>query len=170
MSIHVLKFVRCFFFFFFFFNDTATTEIYTLSLHDALPICKQFSRRREVRAMTYFWSKNRKLGMLGSDGHHSSGMSALWRGEATGDLREHVCQYISFHFGIVMCLQIKSTLCISPKKRSQSQRSIRSDSTFSMHDLIDTTGGNSDRLCQRILTNSQRLQPLFIKNFSRRSK
>src|SRR5438874_12224378 len=27
-----------FFFSFFFFNDTATTEIYTLSLHDALPI------------------------------------------------------------------------------------------------------------------------------------
>src|SRR5436305_11385027 len=26
-------------FFSFFFNDTATTEIYTLSLHDALPIC-----------------------------------------------------------------------------------------------------------------------------------
>src|SRR2546426_6889376 len=26
-------------YFFFFFNDTATTEIYTLSLHDALPIC-----------------------------------------------------------------------------------------------------------------------------------
>src|SRR2546430_9643270 len=25
---------------FFFFNDTATTEIYTLSLHDALPICQ----------------------------------------------------------------------------------------------------------------------------------
>src|SRR3712207_7366750 len=27
-------------FVFFFFNDTATTEIYTLSLHDALPICR----------------------------------------------------------------------------------------------------------------------------------
>src|SRR2546427_1701234 len=27
---------------FFFFNDTATTEIYTLSLHDALPICAEF--------------------------------------------------------------------------------------------------------------------------------
>src|SRR2546430_14880962 len=26
---------------FFFFNDTATTEIYTLSLHDALPICRR---------------------------------------------------------------------------------------------------------------------------------
>src|SRR5258708_29115172 len=30
--------LRPHFFFFFFFNDTATTEIYTLSLHDALPI------------------------------------------------------------------------------------------------------------------------------------
>src|SRR2546429_5559652 len=29
------------FFFFFFFNDTATTEIYTLSLHDALPILNE---------------------------------------------------------------------------------------------------------------------------------
>src|SRR2546430_5459021 len=33
------------FFLFFFFNDTATTEIYTLSLHDALPI---YERRRRV--------------------------------------------------------------------------------------------------------------------------
>ena len=30
---------------FFFFNDTATTEIYTLSLHDALPIYFQRQRR-----------------------------------------------------------------------------------------------------------------------------
>src|SRR5438309_11727867 len=30
--------ISYFLFFFFFFNDTATTEIYTLSLHDALPI------------------------------------------------------------------------------------------------------------------------------------
>src|SRR2546430_11416363 len=34
-----LLFGCCSLFFFFFFNDTATTEIYTLSLHDALPIC-----------------------------------------------------------------------------------------------------------------------------------
>src|SRR5476651_2893943 len=33
-------------FFFFFFNDTATTEIYTLSLHDALPICDASARHR----------------------------------------------------------------------------------------------------------------------------
>src|SRR5256885_11021284 len=31
-------------FFFFFFNDTATTEIYTLSLHDALPISRPGGR------------------------------------------------------------------------------------------------------------------------------
>src|SRR2546430_3812668 len=33
-------------FFFFFFNDTATTEIYTLSLHDALPISRPGHARR----------------------------------------------------------------------------------------------------------------------------
>src|SRR3712207_8692366 len=31
--------------YFFFFNDTATTEIYTLSLHDALPISNTFGAR-----------------------------------------------------------------------------------------------------------------------------
>src|SRR2546430_9455119 len=34
-------------FFFFFFNDTATTEIYTLSLHDALPISMSTPRIAE---------------------------------------------------------------------------------------------------------------------------
>ena len=44
LSLVLLVLAVCFFFFlfcfvlFFFFNDTATTEIYTLSLHDALPI------------------------------------------------------------------------------------------------------------------------------------
>src|SRR5436190_4823281 len=42
---------------YFFFNDTATTEIYTLSLHDALPIfgtiarCRRTSRRARVEAL-----------------------------------------------------------------------------------------------------------------------
>src|SRR3712207_8985464 len=39
--IMIISYYSCFFFF----NDTATTEIYTLSLHDALPI----SRRRPAR-------------------------------------------------------------------------------------------------------------------------
>src|SRR5256885_7799734 len=40
------KFNLLIFFFFFFFNDTATTEIYTLSLHDALPISRDGARHR----------------------------------------------------------------------------------------------------------------------------
>src|SRR5256714_9916462 len=42
--------------FFFLFNDTATTEIYTLSLHDALPIWLRSSRRSGKRHGT---SRNR---------------------------------------------------------------------------------------------------------------
>ena len=38
MFFFIIIFIIIFFIFFFFFNDTATTEIYTLSLHDALPI------------------------------------------------------------------------------------------------------------------------------------
>src|SRR2546427_8744905 len=47
-----LLYSRLSFLFFFFFNDTATTEIYTLSLHDALPICQHVGlpgHEREVR-------------------------------------------------------------------------------------------------------------------------
>ena len=36
-------------FVFFFFNDTATTEIYTLSLHDALPICRGAEPRNSAQ-------------------------------------------------------------------------------------------------------------------------
>src|SRR2546427_7913554 len=38
-------------FFFFFFNDTATTEIYTLSLHDALPIWRIPSAKKTMAKM-----------------------------------------------------------------------------------------------------------------------
>src|SRR5471032_3666882 len=46
-----LLFLYLFFIFFFFFNDTATTEIYTLSLHDALPIlaCRRSPPRSSTR-------------------------------------------------------------------------------------------------------------------------
>src|SRR6516225_507954 len=44
-SQYFLYFLLLILFFFFFFNDTATTEIYTLSLHDALPIFPQRHHR-----------------------------------------------------------------------------------------------------------------------------
>ena len=37
----------------FFFNDTATTEIYTLFLHDALPICQYFHIQYQISAVQY---------------------------------------------------------------------------------------------------------------------
>src|SRR5438093_8614891 len=43
-------------FFFFFFNDTATTEIYTLSLHDALPIWPSDRRSRFVYSIPWLIS------------------------------------------------------------------------------------------------------------------
>src|SRR5258707_15541777 len=45
-----VSFRTIFVLFFFFFNDTATTEIYTLSLHDALPILQQSRARGRSRA------------------------------------------------------------------------------------------------------------------------
>src|SRR5690349_23635671 len=56
--------------FFFFFNDTATTEIYTLSLHDALPISSRLCRRG---------NKNR-TGLTKTETHfHVGGSNALDR-------------------------------------------------------------------------------------------
>src|SRR5256885_6092260 len=41
--------------FFFFFNDTATTEIYTLSLHDALPIFKKGVQSVAMQSTGVYW-------------------------------------------------------------------------------------------------------------------
>src|SRR5210317_102833 len=53
-------FFRFFFFFFFFFNDTATTEIYTLSytlsLHDALPIYSSHIQKSRMPSSACDWS------------------------------------------------------------------------------------------------------------------
>src|SRR2546429_10017826 len=48
ISLAVVSLRHSSFYVFFFFNDTATTEIYTLSLHDALPILRR-SRSPEKR-------------------------------------------------------------------------------------------------------------------------
>src|SRR6266850_7726060 len=53
--------------FVFFFNDTATTEIYTLSLHDALPIPDHPRLHHRVRAA----DPDRRPGVLRSEEHTS---------------------------------------------------------------------------------------------------
>src|SRR2546427_10089800 len=53
--------------FLFFFNDTATTEIYTLSLHDALPICIFVdSRVQNLRKRAWRCGQNRNGRQQGS--------------------------------------------------------------------------------------------------------
>src|SRR2546429_3877646 len=81
--------------FFFFFNDTATTEIYTLSLHDALPIssrqhddkyarayisCKPWQRRAPVAAPQHWkpaWRMSRGAARTRSEEHTSELQSRL---------------------------------------------------------------------------------------------
>src|SRR3712207_8024424 len=47
---------------FFFFNDTATTEIYTLSLHDALPISRTPAAERRAACPAPPWTPSRGAG------------------------------------------------------------------------------------------------------------
>src|SRR2546422_4432968 len=61
-----MRFAMCFFFFFF--NDTATTEIYTLSLHDALPISSQ-----KIGEEMYKKTASSGAGASGADGSASDG-------------------------------------------------------------------------------------------------
>src|SRR3712207_7162239 len=49
---------------FFFFNDTATTEIYTLSLHDALPISRCRRRSARIRSRWTLAASRRLRGAL----------------------------------------------------------------------------------------------------------
>src|SRR4051812_49511126 len=69
------------FFFFFFFNDPATPEIYTLSLHDALPILGgRHSSRRSDQA---------RSGIL-RDSSRAATSSELRSEEHTSELQSHV--------------------------------------------------------------------------------
>src|SRR5258705_5549357 len=96
---------------FFFFNDTATTEIYPLSLHDALPICPG-SQPGELAVLwpQPIWkgdradlvARHRRV-----DTHH-----------VLGDLRLHLdrksTRLNSSHLGIsyaVFCLKKKKNIC-----------------------------------------------------------
>src|SRR5260370_16956931 len=60
--------------FFFFFNDTATTEIYTLSLHDALPIYESGHRAPED-ASDNLGTRRTERGARGGRGHRPGARS-----------------------------------------------------------------------------------------------
>src|SRR5690242_21239153 len=74
--------------FLFFFNDAATTVIYTLSLHDALPIY-----REGRRTANYFQSDVRRNGAFGGlrERDYAADLQMLHRSEEhTSELQSHV--------------------------------------------------------------------------------
>src|SRR2546425_9628580 len=62
---------------FFFFNDTATTEIYTLSLHDALPISKVVDVRDSLPTTSSGKVSRRALRLLTRSEEHTSELQSL---------------------------------------------------------------------------------------------
>src|ERR1041385_9459549 len=80
------------YFFFFFFNDTATTEIYTLSLHDALPISGEVRRRHGLSPGPFFeWERqDRKSTRLNSShGYISYAVFCLKKKNIHTTIKEH---------------------------------------------------------------------------------
>src|SRR3712207_7808644 len=85
----------------FFFNDTATTEIYTLSLHDALPICQLGGPRQHGRLDAGLVGQHVAAG---ADRHHD-----LLQGRIAGDRKS--TRLNSSHANIsyaVFCLKKKT--------------------------------------------------------------
>src|SRR5258707_7210763 len=95
-QLHFLNFTL-----FFFFNDTATTEIYTLSLHDALPICLL----ERVPAVEHSGA-----GHLAQRGHVLGGVAGHDQATSTGDRKS--TRLNSSHANIsyaVFCLKKKKS-------------------------------------------------------------
>src|SRR3712207_8418649 len=95
----------------FFFNDTATTEIYTLSLHDALPISDGVCRGRQVddHAPLSARTRRRTTGVVGRQALPCVPSGA---GAKAGDRKS--TRLNSSHANIsyaVFCLKKKKHLC-----------------------------------------------------------
>src|SRR3712207_9167900 len=70
----------------FFFNDTATTEIFTLSLHDALPICPALRRWAAGRGGG---GRYKRRGLGGTAPERDRGWAWSDRGQHTSARRQH---------------------------------------------------------------------------------
>src|SRR5437899_9641597 len=86
------------FVFFFFFNDTAPTDIYTLSLHDALPISPAHARTQGV------WRGGRARGHSGTAGSYARAFR----------LDRKSTRLNSSHLGISYAV-----FCLKKKKKTQ---------------------------------------------------
>src|SRR5437660_6418685 len=100
-----MSFSQCLFFFFF--NDPPTTEIYTLSLHDALPICARRARRLSG-------DRSRAFGQPRDDRYRAA--RACRDRKSTRLNSSHVA--ISY---AVFCLKKKKTTTITTKNHTEEE-------------------------------------------------
>src|SRR5260370_28669260 len=101
---------------FFFFNDTATTEIYTLSLHDALPI---YASRSAFRVAAESSTINIRAAVI-----------CFYRSE------EHTSELQS-HLNLVCRLLLEKKKTIRPKRKPRIKRSyLASTATLSNYHII----------------------------------
>src|SRR5260221_6698704 len=93
---------------FFFFNDTATTEIYTLSLHDALPIFGVYIawRGRDLTvpglSLLTFWSRKSAGQIVASQNGCLAAISELALAARAPDKKYHHCVLLGQSFGGVV--------------------------------------------------------------------
>src|SRR5258708_14799685 len=100
-------------FFFFFFNDTATTEIYTLSLHDALPICSR-KRKLQLLARRLLFSSRREQTQLSETRSAPEPVVQRWFRDRKSTRLNSSHQIISY---AVFCLKKKKHNRTYEKKR-----------------------------------------------------
>src|SRR3712207_6893320 len=104
---------------FFFFNDTATTEIYTLSLHDALPICCSGSHSWPVYRL-----RSTPLGCRSTHGYSS--VAGLYRGVRTWVRRTRSATRSEEHTSELQSRQYLVCRLLLEKKKVGSTRSTNS--------------------------------------------
>src|SRR3712207_8181935 len=103
--------------FFFFFNDTATTEIYTLSLHDALPICSSLQASTRVRSVRPVATVSRSRNGCGSRPQRCRSAHRYARAKAGPSSRseEHTSELQSRQYLVCrLLLEKKKTLTQTP--------------------------------------------------------
>src|SRR3712207_7814365 len=89
-----------------FFNDTATTEIYTLSLHDALPICGPATPARRTIRMLVMCLRTRCGSLTRSGSPSSRSARSAFRSE------EHTSELQSRQYLVCRLLLVKKrTIC-----------------------------------------------------------
>src|SRR6266540_2628259 len=111
--------------FFFFFNDTATTEIYTLSLHDALPI---------------FALKSDPSGSAGGSARPSAGAWA-----ATADTRSSIAAQVTATPALKLSLHSACRSCATPSSVSANVSASRYSRTWVQGRCADEAGRRSRR-------------------------